>query len=147
MPGELLDILVRGIAIGLLVAVGASIARAQAPVAQRAAGLFFCLAIIGYIAQEPDSLTGLFGAFNWPLRFLAVLGTGALWLFVLMLFTDPPRLRPWHALPFAGLLALALAGMFAPDTWRWHAWLGHNAIEAVLVLHAVAVILRGRQET
>lgn len=145
MQGEFFDILVRGIAIGLLMAVGAGIARAPAPVAQRAAGLFFSLAIIGYIAQEPDSLTALFGAFNWPLRFLAVLGTGALWLFVLMLFTDPPKLRPWHALPFAGLLALALVGMFAPDIWRWHAWLAHNAVEAGLVLHAVAAILRGRQ--
>lgn len=145
MPGEVFDILVRGIAIGLLTAVGAGIARAAAAPAQRVAGVFFSLAIIGYVTQEPDSLTGLFGAFNWPLRFLAVLGTGALWLFVLMLFTDPPKLRPWHALPFAGLLALALTGMFAADAWRWPAWLAHNIVEAVLVLHAVAVILRGRQ--
>ena len=145
MPGELFDILVRGIAVGLLVAVGAGMARAPAPVAQRAAGLFFCIAIIGYIVQEPDALPALFGAFNWPLRFLAVIGTGALWLFVLMLFADPPKLRPWHALPFGGLLALALVGMFAPDAWRWSAWLVHNAAEAALVLHAVAVILRGRQ--
>lgn len=146
MPGELFDILVRGIAIGLLLAVGASIARAAAPFAQRAPGVFFSLAVIGYIIQEPDSLTALLGAFNWPFRFLAVLGTGGLWLFVLMLFTDPPRLRPWHALPFAGLLGLALVGMFAPDAWRWHAWLGHNIVEAALVLHAVTTILRGRQE-
>lgn len=146
MPGEIFDILVRGIAIGLLVAVGAGIARAPAPFAQRTAGLFFSLAIIGYVAQEPDALTALFGAFNWPLRILAVLGTGALWLFVLMLFTDPPKLRPWHALPFAGLLGLALTGMFASDSWRWDAWLVHNVVEAALVLHAVTVILRGRQE-
>jgi AraC-like DNA-binding protein len=146
MPDIFPDILIRGIAIGLLAAVGASIARAPAPPAQRIAGVFFSLAVIGYVTQEPDELTALLGPVAYVFWFLAVLGTGALWLFILMLFTDPPRLRMWHAIPFFGLLAIALTGAFGVEPWRWYARLGHNGLEAVLILHAVAVILRGRQE-
>lgn len=146
MPDILPDILIRGIAIGLLAAVGVSIGRAAAPAAQRVSGVFFSLAVIGYVTQEPAALTLLLGPAAYALWCLAILGTGALWLFILMLFTDPPRLRPWHGLPFIALFAIALIGAYGSEPWRGYARLGHNAVEAVLILHAVAAIWRGRRE-
>lgn len=140
------DILIRGIAIGLVAAVGASIGRAQAPIAQRFAGVLFSLGVIGYVTLNPPELTAIFGPAVYGLWLLAILGTGALWLFILTLFTDPPRLEFWHGIPFAVLLAIALIGATGPLTWRWYAWLAHNVVEAALVVHALAVILRGRQE-
>lgn len=140
------DILIRGIAIGLVAAVGASIGRAQAPFAQRFSGVLFSLGVIGYVTLNPPELAALLGPAIYGFWLLAILGTGALWLFIFTLFTDPPRLQPWHGVPFIVLLGIALIGAAGPLAWRWYAWLAHNAVEATLVVHALAVILRGRQE-
>lgn len=142
MDESLIDILIRGIAAGLLLATGTSIARADAPPAQRISGAFFTLSAIAYVLQH-DAVLQWLGDGAWLVRITAVLGTGALWLFMLTLFADPPRFRRWHAAPFPLLLAFAFTGWFGPAEARTGAWLGHNVMEGALILHGMATILRG----
>lgn len=134
-------------------AIGASIASAfavwRAPrMSVRWSGAIFFLAVafyaikISWLGQPQPRLEGFLLLLDIPVTALSVATVGWFWLFMQTLFDDR-RIRLWHP---AVIVILALIGAGAvytpPEISRW-IWLVSNILQAALLVHALAIILRG----
>jgi len=139
--GVIWDLLLRGVAIGALVAIAAGLARGAAGVSQRIAGVLFCLGGAAYAVNSSDVLREAVGPWFLLVVLFASSGVGLFWLFILTLFEDRPITAPTLAPP--AVLALiaytAIASPPAPRSWLFGL---HHVIQAGLILHALFVIAR-----
>lgn len=136
-----LEVLLRGAAIGALIATGLAFARSNASASVRAAGLLFCVSVVAYVVNSSPTLRQCPPVLGWPLTFLGLGGGGYFWLFVYTLFEDR-RIAPLTLLPAAVLTVIGLAGIGVGPPSNAPIWIVHNLVEIALSLHAFFIIYR-----
>lgn len=139
-PLQAWELVLRGIAIGALAAVGAGLWRAGNP-SIRVAGALMLLSTAAYVLNSSSPIRAAmgdgFGAI--PVHLLALGGAGWFWLFIVTLFEDQPISARTLA-PGALLTALGLIGWLGRQEMSSPLWIAHNLIEAGFALHALYVI-------
>lgn len=141
-PADFAELLLRGAAIGIFVALGAGLFR-DPRVPARLAGAVFCLGGAGHAMTQSPVIMRTLGYAAAPAWALSVIAGGLFWTFALELFGDHPRLRPQRFAPAALLLIVALAALGSPPAWARYLWLLQNLINAGLMLHVLAVTWAG----
>lgn len=137
----LLDVFVRGIAIGAIVVLGLSLQNGVVNRHARVVAGLTSFAIVSWLICESQVL--------WPalgrpelLTMPALAVAGMFWLFVMTLFDDRPVTAGSWAPPailfFSGPLWLVLS----PEGQQW-LWAGRNLFSGVLAVHAGVVVVRG----
>lgn len=144
LDASILEILIRGSAVGAFVGVAIAIARPPFTPA-RVTGVLFCLAAAGHtLTQQPAirEALGVVLALAWV---FSVMGAGLFWAFATELFGDRPRLEPVRFVPAALLLAIGVAAVLTDgrlaDSSRF--FLAHNLVGAALMIHVLVVIWDG----
>ncbi|MEQ1817658.1 MAG: helix-turn-helix domain-containing protein [Terricaulis sp.] len=134
------ELVLRGIAIGALAAVGAGLWRSGRP-AIRVAGVLMVLSTAAYVLNSSELTRDAMGhgLASLPVHFLALGGAGWFWLFIVTLFEDRPISAQTLA-PGALLTAIGLVGWLGRQEMSSPLWIGHNLIEAGFALHALFVI-------
>ena len=137
-----LEILLRGLALGALTATAAAFARSGASRAVRVGGVLFCGCVIAYAINSSATLRTAVGPVQPAFHILSLGGVGAFWLLIRALFEDRPLTRLALA-PFAGLTALGLLAMAIPYSVQQGYWVAHNLAQVGLAGHALWTIQRG----
>jgi len=136
-----LEIMLRGAAVGALVATAIVLGRSRASPAVRLSGLLFAIAVIGYVVNSSASSRAAVGDLHPLFRALSYGGIGAFWAFVLAIFEDR-RLSPSLLAPFVALTVYGIAASFASAGSHGVWWIVHNVIEVGLAAHALFVVYR-----
>ena len=84
----LLELVLRGTAIGGLAASAIAFYRDGASLSVRIAGLLFCLSVIAYVLNSSPVLRQAMDVWGAPVTFVSLGGGGYFWLFVYTLFED-----------------------------------------------------------
>ncbi len=137
----ILEVLLRGLAIGALIATGSSFGRSGATPAVRVGGALFCASVAAYVINSSPAIGGVLGPARSLSHVLSLGGVGAFWLLVRALFEDRP-LTPPACLPFAVLTLLGLVAMAMPEQIQPGFWVAHNLMEVSLAAHALLIIQR-----
>jgi AraC-like DNA-binding protein len=137
-----LELLVRGAAIGVFVLLSLRMVGSDRTPA-RLAGALFCLGAAGHtITQCPFAFHALgFGA--GPVWALSVMAAGLFWAFALELFGDNAKLAPARLAPAVALLAIGGLAMASPPAAARLLWLLQNLVGAGLMLHVLIVVWTG----
>ncbi|MGE3839644.1 MAG: helix-turn-helix domain-containing protein, partial [Hyphomonadaceae bacterium] len=138
---ESLDLILRGLAIGALIATAAGLWRGGKGHSARVAGVLFSLSVIAYTLQSSAFARAAIGPLEPLAHLMALGGSGLFWLFIVTLFDDR-ALSPATFAPFAGLTLLGLFGWLGPRALQPGVWIVHNLIEVGLAGHALFVIVR-----
>jgi AraC-like DNA-binding protein len=134
------DLLFRGMAVGVLLVMGAALWFTAASRSARISGLLFALSGAAYALNSSELLRGMIGPGLGPVWLLSVAGVAYTWLFLSVLFEDRPL--TWQAfLPAAVLTGVGFAGWLLPRAVQGPIWITHNLIEAALALHALNFIV------
>jgi len=136
-----LELILRGLAIGSLIATAAGLWRGGKGHSARLAGVLFSLSVIAYTLQSSAYSRTAIGPVEPVVHFMALGGSGLFWLFIVALFDDR-EISPLTLSPFAGLTALGLFGWLGPRELQPSVWIFHNLIEVGLAFHALFVIAR-----
>lgn len=138
----ILEILLRGLAIGALATTAAAFGRSRASSAVRVGGVLFCASVMAYAINSSWTIHAGLGASQPVFHVLALGGVGAFWLLVRALFEDRPLSLSLLA-PFAGLTALGMLAMAMPFSIQQGFWIAHNLVQVGLAVHALWTIQRG----
>jgi AraC-like DNA-binding protein len=142
MPHDVLaDLLLRGIAIGALLALGIGLVRGTPGGSLRIASFFFILSNIIFILGGLPQWRAFAGPAYWPLWLVQIGGAGFFWLFVRTLFEDR-SLSARDALVPLGLVVLGLVGLAASGPVARIVWGVHNAAGLTLAVLSLLVIAR-----
>lgn len=137
----MIELLLRGIAIGALCATAGGFLRAGHTLSMRIAGTLFAISVIAYVLNSSPMLRAALGSFGLPFTLLSLGGAGYFWLFVITLFED--RVLTPRMFGPAGILTLVgLFGLVAKAPLRNDIWVVHNLMEAALSSHALYVVYR-----
>ena len=136
-----LEILLRGVAAGSMLATAAGLARGEGSRAGRAAGCVFCLSAAAFAVHSGGAESRALGPFLWIASLLSAAGAGSFWLFALSLFGER-RFRCARLVPIALLTGIAAIGWSLPRPAANGVWIVHNAIEILLVGSALVGIGR-----
>jgi AraC-like DNA-binding protein len=136
-----LELILRGAAIGALIATAFGLWRAGKGHAARLAGVMFSVSVLAYTLQSSAESRLAIGPIEPIVHFLALGGSGLFWLFIVALFDDR-EISATTLAPFAGLTALGLFGWLGPRDLQPSFWIVHNLIEVTLAAHALFVIVR-----
>jgi AraC-like DNA-binding protein len=136
-----LEILLRGVAAGTMLATAAGLARGRGSGEVRATGCIFCLSAAAFAVHSGGAESRALGPFLWVASLLSAAGAGYFWLFALSLFGER-RFSPARLVPIALLTGIAAIGWSLPRPTANGVWVVHNAIEIVLVGSALAAIGR-----
>lgn len=139
--GNSLELILRGAAIGALIATMAGLWRGGRGHSARLAGVVFAISVIAYTLQSSTLSRAAIGSLEPIVHFLALGGGGLFWLFIVTLFDDR-KLSPLMLAPFVGLTLLGLIGWLGPEPLQPGVWITHNTIEIGLAAHALFVIVR-----
>lgn len=145
-----IDLLLRAAGIAILLLMALLLTRDA--LTQSAGRLFalFCLTTIGYLAISAPGAAALPGWLRWPALVLAQANPVLFYLAARAMFDDGFRLRPWHAVLLAGMVALGLFCLFPPQEGSPQlVWLGINLrrlLSIALVGAAIFAALRGRTD-
>ena len=135
----LIDMFVRGIAVGAMLVTGLSVGRSGVGPRTQLIVLLASLSICFWLITESSTLWSALGH-AYPLVIPAYPIAGMFWLLVLTIFEDRP-FRAWMLVPAAVLLATGfLCDYLGQPTWLWSA---RNLFGGALSLHAVFVVARG----
>ena len=141
-PNLLLEILVRGAAVGTFLGLAVVIARRPLSPA-RITGVLFCIGAAAHTLTQHPSVASALG-FAWiPVWAFSVMGAGLFWAFTTELFGDRPRLEPVRFAPAALLLAIGVASALASGSSRRALLLAHNLVSAAFMVHVFIVIWNG----
>jgi AraC-like DNA-binding protein len=138
---NLIDMFVRGVAVGAVLALSSAAALSGLSRQARLVSLAFGISTAAWIGTESDALWAAMGQ-PWLPMFLACPVGAFFWLFVYTVFEDRP-VRPVHVAPVAVLWLTGVFMLPAPaeaETWLWA---GRNAFSGLLSLHALYIIARG----
>lgn len=139
---DILEILLRGIAIGALLATAWGLTRNSVSPSSRISGALLCACVLAYVLNSSPHLRDVTGPV-WPaVTVLAWGGAGAFWLLTRTLFEDR-RIDAAELAPFAALTAGCLAASLAPESIEPGFWIAHNIAEVAIAAHALFVIHRG----
>jgi AraC-like DNA-binding protein len=142
MEASVIEILLRGIAIGAITTMGIGLARGEGGRSTRIAGALFCAGVVAYVINSSATLRENVGWLVHPIHLIAFGGMGQFWLFVVTLFEDRPlswrTLAPWVVLTIVGLIG----NIVRAEPTNSVIWIGHNLIETGLALHALYVVTR-----
>lgn len=138
---ESLELILRGLAAGALIATAVGLWRGGAGRSARVAGVLFSLSVIAYTLQSSALSRAAIGPFEPLVHFMALGGSGLFWLFIMALFDDR-EVSPATLAPFAGLTLLGLFGWLGSHSLQPSVWVVHNLIEVALAAHALFVIVR-----
>lgn len=139
----LLETLLRGMAIGGLLAAGLAMVRDGPLNAARLSGALFCVATAGFVIHTGTGLRDAVGLLQYPAWIFSAGGTAYFWLFAMALFSET-RIGLRHAAPIVVMTAIVVAGRLVPDSAQVGTDIAHNILEVALVLHALTVIWRTR---
>lgn len=139
----MLELLLRGLAIGILLAAALNMLRGGAVNDARWSGALFCVATAGFVAHTSATIPALIGALRHVAWLLSAGGTAYFWMFGMALFAVD-RLRPMHALPVLLMTTLVLTGRMLPAGGDVGTEIAHNLLEVVLVVHVLHAIWRTR---
>lgn len=138
---EVLEILLRGLAAGAMLATASGMLGAPPRSPARWAGAVFCLSVAAFALHSEGAETQALGPLKAPVWLLSAGGAGYFWLFATCLFED--RRWSWDRLAPIGLLtAVAGVAVSLPRATADGVWVAHNLLEVALVLHVLAVIWR-----
>jgi AraC-like DNA-binding protein len=140
---ETIELAVRGIAIGAILAMGAALARFGPTARVRIVGGLFALSTACYAVTASATLRTALAPGEPVIFLLSCSGVAFFWLFVQVLFEDGGRWRVIEAAPFALLVPLALAGAWTAPTLSRSIWIAHNLAEIVIASHAAYTVVRG----
>ncbi len=139
-PVQVWELILRGIAIGALVAITAGLWRSGLR-GIRIAGLVMTASTAAYVLNSTGLTRENLGLIDLPVRLLALGGVGWFWLFVVTLFEDRPIALITLA-PGGLLTAVGLVGWFLRQEMESPLWIAHNLIEMAIAIHALYVIAR-----
>ncbi|HEY2068513.1 MAG TPA: helix-turn-helix domain-containing protein [Rhizomicrobium sp.] len=142
---EAAENILRGVAVGGFVTLGAALAGTPGRAPARWIGALFFLCAIGHVVDNDTALRGLSGHASVVSWMLSALGPPMFWAFAIALFSDLKNIRPVLFVP--SMLALALsfgAGLLPQPAARWFS-LCYVALSVILVAHAFGIIARGWQ--
>jgi AraC-like DNA-binding protein len=138
---ESLELILRGVAVGALIATAAGLWRGGKGHGARVAGVLFSLSVVAYTLQSSAFARVAVGPFEPVVHFMALGGSGLFWLFIMALFDDR-EVSPLTLAPFAGLTLLGLFGWLGPRDLQPTVWIIHNLIEVAFAAHALFVIVQ-----
>lgn len=138
---DTLQILLRGMAVGAVLATGFGLLRSRQGGPARWTGAIFCLSVAAFALNSGGAETRALHLVAGLIWLASIAGTAWFWLFALTLFEDRPvtwgRMTPIFIMMIVGLVG----GILRPPTSRG-VWIVHNLLEVVLVLHVLLVIWR-----
>lgn len=136
-----IELLLRGLAVGAVLATGVGLLRSPGAGAARWTGAIFCLSVAAFGLNSGGAETRALHHVAGVIWLLSIAGTAWFWLFAVTLFEDRPvtwsRVTPVAIMMIVGLVG----GILRPPTSRG-VWIVHNLLEVVLVLHVLLVIWR-----
>lgn len=133
------ELVLRGIAIGALIATAVGFSRGATGVSMRVAGALFCVSVIGYVFNSSPLLRSALGLGRVPVALLAIGGGGYFWLFIVTLFGD--RKLSWQLfVPAAVLTVAGVIGLSTQPPIRNAIFIAHNSTQIALCAHALYVI-------
>ena len=142
----LIDVLVRGFAVGGFAILGIALAVAPQPASSRWVGAAFFATTIGHTMNNCLALqlyAGPLGSLMWA---LSAMGSGMFWTFAVTLFRDHSRL-PWQWLiPPPASLGLAMIARTLDHGQDRSAWIVYDLFVFGLVCHALLIIWRGGRD-
>jgi AraC-like DNA-binding protein len=139
---ELLEIVLRGAAAGAFAVTAVGILRSCSP-GVRISGALLCLGAIAHTLKQSPPIREALGPALWIALALSSMTAGFLWVFVIELFEDRRAVDVRRYIPAALLLACTLTVMVFGQRAANVLWLIHNALSALLMAHALLVILTG----
>lgn len=138
----ILELLLRGGAVGAFVGLAIVCARGRAS-PPRVTGVLFCLAAAAHTLTQYPPIDAALGPMARPVWVFSVMGAGLLWAFAIELFDDRPRLDVRRFLPAAVLLSVAFAASLSGKRVADALWILHNLTGAVLLAHVLFVVWSG----
>ncbi len=140
---QTLEVLLRGMAAGAGLAIGAGLLRSVRRHPARWTGALFCLSAAAFAVHSGGPETRALDWFYIPVWFLSQGGLGWFWLFAMTLFED--RAVTWEQLiPVALLTGIGFLGVLLPEAFEAGIWLIFNILQLLLALHVLMVVWRGR---
>lgn len=136
-----LDLLLRGLAIGAQLGLCIALVRSADDRALRLATLLFVVSNLCFTINGSRPLAQLFGPVQNGLWLIQIGGAGYFWLFAVTLFEDR-RLTARSLAPSAALTLIGLSGRYGPYALSGATWTSHNVLGLLLALHALVVIVR-----
>lgn len=134
-----LEILLRGVAAGAMLAVAAGLLRGRGPA--RWSGGLFALAAASFAVHSQGAETEALGVLGPLVWLLSAGGAGWFWLLAASLFEDRPF--GWDRLvPGLGLTAIAGVAELLPRATADGVWIAHNLMEIGLVAHVLVLVWR-----
>lgn len=141
----MLELLLRGMAIGGMLAAGLVMLRGGRANAARVTGALFCVATCGFVINTSPSLVEAVGPLSHIAWLFSAGGTAYFWLFGTTLFSDA-RLTPIHAAPALLMTGIVIAGRLLPPGADIGTAVVHNILEVLLVAHVLTAIWRRRPD-
>lgn len=141
---QILDLLLRGMAVGAQLGLGISLARSAEDRGLRIVTLLLFISSISLTLTGVPQLFRMLGSARILLWLVQIGGAGYFWLFAVMLFED--RKVSWtSSAPTVALTMIGLFGQYGPRALAPATWGLHNVIGLVLALNALVVIVRSGQ--
>lgn len=140
----LIDVFLRGIAIGGLLTAGVAMLRGPRMNKVKWTGALFCLATCGFIIHTNTQLQALTGPVETIAWLFSAGGTAYFWLFGRAMFSDAP-LGAFDAAPPIIMTLIVIAGRILPEGAQVGTDIVHNMLEIVLVAHVLITIWRARE--
>jgi len=140
--GAVLELLARGGAVAVLLAIAISVARGpRTP--SRLTGVLFCLGASGHALMQNRLVAGSLGPVIVPAWLLSAAAGGLFWAFALELFGDSKRLKVARFAPAAVVLGVSVLAVTSHGKWACSLLLVQNLLNAALMLHVLAVVGAG----
>ena len=138
---ETLEVLLRGLAVGAVLATGVGLLRSGPVGPARWVGAVFCLSVAAFAVHSGGAETRALNLIEGPIWLLSIGGTAWFWLFAVTLFEDRPV--TWERMaPIGVMMAVGLVGGILPPPASSGVWIVHNLLEVVLVLHVIRIVWR-----
>ncbi len=142
-PVQAFSMLVLGIAVGAIIAMGFGLSRAPRAL-QRWVGILFAVSVAAYALKIWADMTGMLTPLQcMPLGILAMGAVGWFWLFTITLFDDLCRLRPSSLAPIMGSVAIGVFGVYFAGEKRLWVMAAFHIAQLALAADTLVVILRG----
>lgn len=136
-----LELLLRGMAVGAVLATGFGLLRSGRGGPARWTGAIFCLSVAAFALNSGGAETRALHPVAGLIWLLSIAGTAWFWLFAVTLFEDRPV--TWSRMtPVAIMMIVGLVGGLLGLPMSRGVWIVHNLLEVVLVLHVLLVIGR-----
>jgi AraC-like DNA-binding protein len=140
----ILEIMLRGIAMGALATLAAGLWRPGVGANARWGALLTCLGVSGYAIAMNHALCQAMGPAHIVAIWLSYAVSAYVWLFVVVVFDDQP-VGPRTLAPAALMTALGVVASWQPEgSLREAMQLARDGITLLLSLHALTLVVRSR---